>query len=154
MNTFTQRALLNKLRDAKKRQKKNGFTLVELLIVVIILGVLTSVALPSLLGTRDKADKNASFASTLGMAQECSNALLIDTATADLPKYKSNELVTVSGLCSDTATTTYATVELQTPKAGDLCINDPAEAGENRCTVSVTKDGDKSGAWSTATSQG
>ena len=151
MNTFTQRALLNKLRDAKKRQKQNGFTLVELLIVVIILGVLTSVALPSLLGTRDKADKNASFSSVLGMAQECSNGLLIDADAADLPKYKTNELVTVTGDCASTTnnTVTYATKVNQEAAEGELCINTPATTALNDvCTVTVDENGGKKGAWS------
>ena len=147
MNAFTQRALLNKLRDAKKRKKKNGFTLVELLIVVIILGVLTSVALPSLLGTRNKADKNASFSSTLGMAQECANALLVGSTP---PAYVTNELVTVTGTCANTAsnTVTYANKVDMEAAAGDLCISAPAEAGDDTCTVTVDENGGKSGAWS------
>lgn len=152
MNTFTQRSLLNKLRDAKKRQKQNGFTLVELLIVVIILGVLTSVALPSLLGTRDKADKNASFSSVLGMAQECANALLVESTP---PAFATNKLVTVTGNCASTGTgVTYATNVDQDAPEGKLCINTPVSADmvtgntNDTCTVTVDANGGKTGAWS------
>jgi type IV pilus assembly protein PilA len=42
-------------RLAKKEKKLNGFTLVELLIVVVILGILSGVALPNFLSQRDRA---------------------------------------------------------------------------------------------------
>ena len=44
MNTFTSKALLKKLRSKKKA---NGFTLIELMVVVAIVGVLSSVGLHS-----------------------------------------------------------------------------------------------------------
>ena len=45
MNTFTSKALLKKLRSKKEA---NGFTLIELMVVVAIVGILTAVGLPEL----------------------------------------------------------------------------------------------------------
>lgn len=42
-----------------KKQKRNmsGFTLLEIMVVIVILGVLASMVVPNLLGNKDKADK-------------------------------------------------------------------------------------------------
>lgn len=42
-----------------KKQKRNmsGFTLLEIMVVIVILGVLASMVIPNLLGNKDKADK-------------------------------------------------------------------------------------------------
>ncbi|WP_338557733.1 type II secretion system major pseudopilin GspG [Erwinia sp. E_sp_B04_7] len=41
----------------QRKQNQRGFTLLEIMIVVVILGVLASLMLPSLMGNKDKADR-------------------------------------------------------------------------------------------------
>ena len=48
-----------------------GFTLVELMIVVAIIGLLSAVALPQFLGARDRADARAKIGEVVGLAKEC-----------------------------------------------------------------------------------
>lgn len=57
------------------REKKNplqkGFTLIELMIVVAIVGILSAVALPNFLGARAAASAGAAVGEVIGLAKEC-----------------------------------------------------------------------------------
>ena len=80
MNTF-QANLIQ--RAIKKRSKKqNGFTLIELMVVVAIVGILSSVGLPQLLKAQDKAKDSAAIATLTNAAKECS-LLLVTEGTGD-----------------------------------------------------------------------
>ena len=60
-----------KLRKAKDK-KQNGFTLIELMVVVAIVGVLSAVGLPQLTKAQDRAKDSAAVATLTKAAKECS----------------------------------------------------------------------------------
>jgi type IV pilus assembly protein PilA len=87
-------------RFSKKGKKINGFTLIELMVVVAIVGVLSSVGLPQLLKAQDKAKDSAAIATLTNAAKECSLLLVTenDGTNFDATQYTAGGN-TVSGTC-------------------------------------------------------
>ena len=93
-----QQALVN---AQKKRAKKaNGFTLIELMVVVAIVGILSGVGLPQLLKAQDKAKDSVAIATLTNAAKECSLLLVTegDDANFEIDNYTAGDNP-VTGTC-------------------------------------------------------
>ena len=87
MNSFKQ--LLSRENIKSKNKKPNGFTMIELMIGVAIVGTLSAVALPQLTKAQSTAKSSAARTTAINTAKTCSIALIGtdstdgDVATAD-----------------------------------------------------------------------
>ena len=87
MNSFNQ--LLSRKNIKSKNKKPNGFTMIELMIGVAIVGTLSAVALPQLTKAQSTAKSSAARTTAINTAKTCSIALIGtdstdgDVATAD-----------------------------------------------------------------------
>ena len=72
---MTTKFLQQALRKTQAK-KKNGFTLIELMVVVAIVGVLSAVGLPELTKAQDRAKDQTAVATLTNAAKECSLSLI------------------------------------------------------------------------------
>jgi len=91
---MTTKFLQQALRKSQSK-KKNGFTLIELMVVVAIVGVLSAVGLPQLLAAQDKAKDAAAKAEVVNAAKTCSIDILTGASG-----YVAADFPLVSGTCA------------------------------------------------------
>ena len=108
MTTLNRRLQLAMLNRKKARNLlQQGFTLVELMIVVVIVGILSGVALPSFLGQASKAK-----------GVECTTAVgsILTRFTSDAAESKTDALANAVALATTlTSNSTNCTINTPTP---------------------------------------
>jgi type IV pilus assembly protein PilA len=127
LNPSLRLALLQKAKG-KKNILQKGFTLVELMVVIVVVGVLSAVALPQFLGVKDRAALAASIGENVGLAKECSALQLIGGPfTTD---------------CTEATGFNWESLPATTNSAGVACgpeLDDDANkvAATKKCTIKV-----------------
>ena len=113
-----------------RARAKAGFTLIELLIVVVIIGILATIAIPKFAATKDKA-KMASIRTDLRNVMTAQEAYWADYTTyASLAQLQSSTNYTFSG---GNSATISPTVSGYTATISNSTIT----SGITQCTVQV-----------------
>lgn len=107
-------------------RNRKGFTLVEIMIVVAIIGLLAAIAIPNFIQARTKAQTNACIAN-LKQVQGAISLWALDAGKADADTVAMTDLVTTyikaTPYCPlDTAKAGYT---LATVAAAPVCPSDP-----------------------------
>ena len=104
--TFLQSALAQRI-AAKKNKQQNGFTMIELMVVVAIIGVLSSVALPALTSAQDRAKSSAAKQESVNAAKTCTIALIGGDASeisgADVAEVTTGDILNDATACGNSA---------------------------------------------------
>ena len=131
---------------------KKGFTMIELIFVIVILGILASVAIPRLAGTRDDAEISAAVANLRTLVSDA-NVYYVTKgsfkAATGTTNAKWGEITSVPLVSTDdtkTAVDTAATAHLKAGGQNCIGVHLVEKAGTTPAHIVFTKEGSPTGA--------
>ena len=109
MTSFQSRLLQRTLNKKSKNALEKGFTLVELMVVIVIVGILSAVALPALNGATERAHSSSAKQQAVQYAKACSIEYLGGgtLANADVTSVTSGDVTNSATTCGDSAVYAY-----------------------------------------------
>lgn len=125
-------------------RSSQGFTLVELVVVIAILALLVAVALPTFMGVKDKAKLNVQLAEAAGLAKECSAAIISEGPYPNAYTTPTASGMVIGGNCygasqtaAPTANVTFTT-SAPLPSSGTYkCGSSTLVAATPKCILTV-----------------
>ncbi len=100
-------SVINKLRE-RRRDGEEGFTLIELMVVVLIIAILLAIAIPTFLGARKRAQDRAAQ-SSLRNALTAAKTMYTDSSTCADANESATGLITVEPSLTYVAAATPST---------------------------------------------